>query len=91
MKNLTKTQRAAVELLRARLDPKHPMFAGSREVEQALSGPAKVYFDTWVLPLIDYLAKGEDYFGQAEDIKAEHNQRASAAQARRRAVEAGMI
>ena len=91
MKNLTKTQTAAVELLRARLDPKHPMFAGSKEVEQALTGPAKLYFDTWVLPLIDYLAKGEEHFGQAEDIKAQHSQRAAAAQSRQRAVEAGVI
>lgn len=84
MKNHTKTQLAALELLRARLDPKHPLFAGSNEVVRALSGEAKCYFDTHVLPLLDYLLKGESYYGEAATIVRDHASRKAAADARQR-------
>ncbi len=82
MKNHTQTQTQALELLRARLDPAHPMFSGSTEVAAALHGPARPYFDTWVLPLVDFLLNGEAYYGHAADIRRMHSTRAAAAAAR---------
>lgn len=68
----SKTQQQAIELLRARLDPKHPMFAGSEQVAAALTGDAKVYFDTWVVPVLDFLLNGEQWHGQAYHIRNDH-------------------
>ncbi len=80
---LTKTQMKAVELLRSRLDPKHEMFTGDDKVVAALHGDAKCYFDTYVLPVLDFLAKGEQFCGQAEYIRNDHHSRAAAAQAKK--------
>ena len=88
---LNKTQVKAVQLLRARMDPKSPMFAGSDEVVAALSGPARLYFATYVQPLLEFLEEGEAYFGQAGEIQRDYSNRAAAAQARKRAIEAGMM
>lgn len=91
-KNMTQTQNQALLLLRARLDPKHPMFAGSDEIAAALGGASKPYFDTHVLPLLDYLISGrEAYYGEAGNIKHDYASRAACAQARQRAIEAGVM
>jgi len=58
------------------------MFAGAPEVEAALSGEARLYFTTWVLPLVDFLMNGESYFGESHDIKRQHADRAGAARSR---------
>lgn len=70
----SKTQQQAIELLRSKLDPKDPMFMGSDVVVAALTGDAKVYFDTYVLPVLDYLLKGEQFYGQADYIRRDHAQ-----------------
>jgi hypothetical protein len=79
----SQTQSAALALLRTRLDPSRPMYAGSAEVTAALSGPARLYFSTWILPVLDYLTDGEQWHGQADELKREHASRAAAAQARK--------
>jgi hypothetical protein len=91
MKNLTQTQQCAVDLLRSKLDPQHDLFAGSREVEKALTGEARAYFTTWVLPLLDYLSAGEQWRGQAEEIKREYRNRFAASQARKKAAKSGIL
>lgn len=89
-KNLTKTQRNAIELLRARMDPKHPMFSGDDRVVAALHGDAKLYFDTYVIPVLDFLLKGEEFHGQAAYINRDHAGLAARAQARQNAITNGM-
>lgn len=90
-KNHTQAQRKALLLLRARLDPNHPMFAGSEAVKAALHGEAKPYFDTYVLPVLDYLLNGEAYYGQAADIGRDFSNREAAAESRQRAIASGMM
>lgn len=67
---LTKTQRRALELVRMRLDPKHPRFTASAEVAAALRSIAP-YLHTWVLPLVDY-SLGSGYHGQVDEIRRDH-------------------
>jgi hypothetical protein len=81
----------AVRLLRARMDPKNPMFSGSDEVLAALEGPAKCYFDTYVLPVLQFLEEGELYFGQGAEIRRDYESRAAGAQARQRAIDLGLM
>jgi hypothetical protein len=91
-KNFTKTQQEVVLLLQARLDPKNPMFAGSDEVKAALSGEARIYFETWVHPLLNYLATGEEaYYGQAADLRNDFSTRRAAAESRQRAIAARLM
>lgn len=80
MKNHTKTQQRALELLKARLDPSSSYFTASDDVKAALKsiGP---YLDTWVLPLVDYLLAGEAWPGQAEYIRSDHHGRIGRRQA----------
>jgi hypothetical protein len=66
-KNLTKTQRDALELLRVRLDPTSPAFRGSDEVREALE-QARLYVNSWVLPLIDLAMNGESFYGEAGSV-----------------------
>lgn len=66
--SLNKSQLAAVRLMRVRLDSKHAEFNPSREVAEALSGPARLYLETWVLPLLQFIETGEFCHGDREMI-----------------------
>lgn len=69
-KRLTKADAAALRAIRARIDVKHPGFRGSEEIKQALGNPSvSRYLNSWVFPLLDFLAEGEQYIGQRSDIK----------------------
>ena len=68
-KNMNQTEQAALKLLQIRMDPKNPGYGASDCVTQALTGEAKCYFDSWVLPVLQFLVEGEAYFGQGDDIR----------------------
>jgi hypothetical protein len=68
MPKLTKAQIAALTLLRARLNPNDAGFRASDDVRAAFDGPARLYIETRVLPLIDFLAEGPAWHGQAGTI-----------------------
>ena len=66
-KNLTKAQADALVLLRARLDWRSPAFRASDEAREALEA-ARLYLDSWVLPLIDFIENGAEYYGHREHV-----------------------
>jgi len=65
---LTKLQKDALDVLTARLDVNDPGFRGSDEVRSALSGPARIYIDSGVLPLLTVCLSGRQYCGQDHHI-----------------------
>jgi hypothetical protein len=77
LKNLTKGQATALALLRSRLDPRNPMFSADTVVRDALTS-IRPYLDSWVLPLIEFAAEGEQWHGQAEGIARDYAQRREA-------------
>jgi len=66
-KNLTKAQADALVLLRARLDWRSPAFRASDEVRKALE-EARIYMDSWVFPLIEFIENGEQFHGHREYV-----------------------
>jgi hypothetical protein len=82
---MNQAQQAAIELLRSRLDPKHPMFTATKEIAAALgSQDVRCYFDTWVIPLVEFLRDGPAYYGQADEIKRDLSNRKAAAETKAR-------
>lgn len=67
---LTQTQAAAVDLLRARLDTGDRGFAGSAEVRVALDS-IRPYLDSYILPLLDNIERGDQWHGQGATIKGD--------------------
>lgn len=68
-KNLTQTQHAALTMIRARLDARHPGHWSIDPVRAALSGPCRPYLESWVLPLLDMIQYGEQWHDQARGVK----------------------
>ncbi len=62
-------QRDACDVIRARLDPREPGHAASEEITAAFAGPARLYLETWVFPLLDALASGKPEHWQRDAIK----------------------
>lgn len=60
---LNQFQKAALEVLKARLDTKDPGHASAQEIRAAFDGPAARYLETWVLPLLDALLRGPERCG----------------------------
>lgn len=71
MNSLSEQQSQALQILRARIDPEHPGFAGSEQVKESLSGPhMRLYIESWLLPLIDAVEE-KTYPSQAHYIEAD--------------------
>jgi hypothetical protein len=71
MANLTQYQRQALELVRARIDHRHPGFTGDETIGAALES-MRLYLDSWVYPLLECAMNGELWHGQTDSIKREH-------------------
>jgi hypothetical protein len=71
MANLTQYQRQCLELVRAKIDPRHPGFTGDEKVSAAFES-ARIYLDAWVYPLLECAMNGEQWHGQIDSIKREH-------------------
>ena len=70
---LTKHQLDALLVLRARLDVRHPGYAGSDEITAARGDDAGSYIDTWVLPLLDII-EGQGDQCDLDDVERDANQ-----------------
>lgn len=79
--SLSKTQTMAIELVRSRVDPAHPMFSADDAVAAGLTA-MRPFLDSWVWPLLDYVLTGETYCGQAAYIRQDYASRRAAARAR---------
>lgn len=82
---MNRTQVMALELVRLRLDPTHPDFSGSSEVEAALSDDKlRRYLETWVLPYVDAARSPETIDRNTREyIRQQFHTRAQCAAARR--------
>lgn len=58
MSKLTQRQAAAVDLLRARLNPQDAGFRGTAAVANALDS-IRSYLDSYVLPLVEHIEHGD--------------------------------
>lgn len=85
---LTKFQKAALEVLKARLDTSDPGHRAAREVSQAFDGPARAYLQTWILPLLDAILNGPERAGsdywQERAVASDHAAVAHAREAAKR-------
>lgn len=61
---LTKTERMALDVLKARINPRDPGHAS-----RVIPKEAQSYIDTWILPLIDYLEGNDRRPGDVEDVR----------------------
>jgi hypothetical protein len=66
MAKITQYQQDAIDVLRARLDVNHPFFCATAEVARALKD-ARIYIDSWVLPLLDVI-EGGSFYGHREYV-----------------------
>jgi hypothetical protein len=67
-KNLTQFQIDCLVILEAKLDAFHPGFRGDERMKKALGEDARIYIDTWVLPLIEAILYGELWHGQKDSV-----------------------
>lgn len=91
MAKLTRAQREALELVRMRIDPKHPLFSGSAKVAALLGDDnLRAYLSTWVIPYVEFCLTGGDSFMRREvsqDYALRHERRAT----HQRCAAAGML
>lgn len=61
---LTRTERMALDVLKARINPRDPGHSS-----RVIPKEAQPYIDTWILPLIDYLEGNDRRPGDVEDVR----------------------
>lgn len=71
--NLSQFQRDCLLTALARIDPKHPGFQGDDNIKEALSGPCRLYLQTWVIPLLTGALYGETFPGQRDYARGDAN------------------